>query len=294
MIRLKHWILIPVMLLFIFSCMKKYDPPALGDHTKPDTTQSTGTGKKVLTLPADWGDIFKTGQNGKLYVRNKDKVFNVYTPGADGVFGVGTPFPGTPWDASANLYYMGLAQNVQTVMVVNVPPAGMFRFDAAANGMLTMHPTTNAADPFPTNFGFWYGDGWDKYNIIAFNGKFVFQIAHNQGEALLRSPFAQFTDDWSTWNRPATLQRDDTGKKFEGYRSAMAMGNHLLIITRDGDLMAYAVDDSGNLNNGTKIGSGWSTYTRTTATGNDILGINSKGEVFRHTIDVTKTTNNAG
>lgn len=294
MIRLKHWILIPVMLLFIFSCMKKYEPPALGDHTKPEPTQDSGTAKKVLTLPSEWGDIFKTGQNGKLYVRNKDKIFNVYTPGADGVFGAGTPFPGTPWDASAKLYYMGLAQNVQTVMVVNTPPAGMFRFDAASNGTLTMHPTTNAADPFPTNFGFWYGDGWDKYDIIAFNGKFVFQIAHNQGEALLRSPFAEFTDDWSTWNRPATLPRHDTGKKFEGYRSAMAMGNNLLIITRDGDLMAYAVDDSGNLNNGTKIGSGWNTYTRTTATGNDILGINSKGEVFRHTIDVTKTTNNAG
>ena len=191
------------------------------------------------------------------------------------------------------MYYMGMAQNVQTVFVANAPPAGLFRFDVGANGFLTMHPTTNPADPWPTNFGFWYGDGWNNYDLIAFNGKFVFQIAHNEGESLLRSEFQNFTNDWSTWNRPATLQRDDTGKKFSGYRAAMAMKNSLLIVTAGGDLMAYVVDDNGNLDSGKKIGAGWNVYNRIAAAGDDILAVAANGEVYRYAIDLTKTTNDA-
>jgi hypothetical protein len=290
--RLKPLILLLATVTFMASCSKNPEPPALGDHTV-DIGDKADTGKGVLSLGANWGNIFQTGPKGILYVRNTGNIIKVYTPDDKGVFGIGTPFPGDPWEASANIYYMGVAQGVETVMVTNVPPAGLFRFDADANGLLSIHPTTNAADPWPTNFGFWYGDGWDNYDIIAFNGKFVFQISHNEGEALLRSDFGEFTDDWSTWNRPGTLHRDDVGKKFDGYRSAFAMENDLIIVTKDGDLMAYAVDNDGNLDDGTKVGTGWKAYDRIVATGKDILAIDSKGNVSRYTIDLKRTDNNA-
>lgn len=290
--RLNSLILLFATITLMASCLKNPEPPALGDHTV-DIGDKADTGKGVLSLGANWGNIFQTGPKGILYVRNTGNIIKIYTPDDKGVFGTGTPFPGDPWEASANIYYMGVAQGVQTVMVTNVPPAGLFRFDADENGFLSIHPTTNAADPWPTNFGFWYGDGWDNYDIIAFNGKFVFQISHNEGEALLRSDFQEFTDDWSTWNRPGTLHRDETGKKFDGYRSAMTMGNNLLIVTKDGDLMAYAVDNDGNLDDGTRVGTGWKIYNRIVATGNDVLAIDSKGDVYRYTIDLKRTDNNA-
>lgn len=295
--QLKSIIFLLTTIAFMASCSKNPEPPALGDHTETPGGTNGGTqvasGKKVLSVGAAWGDIFRPGPKGILYIRNKDKIFNVYTPKDDGTFGAGSPFPGNPWDASADLYYMGVAQNVETVMIPNVPPAGLFRFDVKAAGLLEMHPTTNAADPWPNNFGFWYGDHWDNFEIIAFNGKYVFQIAHDQGQALLRSDFQEFTDDWSTWNRPATLHRDETGKKFDGYRAAMAMGNDLLIVTKDGDLMAYVVSDDGSLDSGKKIGTGWKAYDRVVATGSDILAIDNKGDVYRYTIDLTKTNNDA-
>lgn len=293
--RLKSLLFLFGVIMLFASCKKTINPPALGDHTIPDTSSNNNSAaqKVVLSLGSAWGDIFQTGPKGILYVRNTNKVINVYTPDDKGKFGVPNPFPGDPWDASASMYYMGVAQNVETMMVANVPPAGLFRFDIKTTGLLEIHPTTNAADPWPTNFGFWYGDGWDNYDIIAFNGKFVFQISHNQGEALLRSKFTDFTDDWSTWNRPATLQRTDMSKKFDGYRAAMAMGNDLLIVTKDGSLMAYAVNDNGDLDAGKKIGKGWEIYKRMASTGNDILAIDSKGDVYRYTIDLQKTTNDA-
>lgn len=116
---------------------------------------------------------------------------------------------------------------------------------------------------------------------------------NNKREALLRSGVQEYSDYQITWNRPATLQRDDTGKKFDGYKAAMAMGDDLLIVTKDGDLMAYAVDGDGNLDDGTKIGTGWDVYKRIVATGNDILALDTKGDVYRYAIDLTKTDNDA-
>jgi hypothetical protein len=188
---------------------------------------------------------------------------------------------------------MGKSQNVETMMVVNIPPAGLFRFDVKPTGFLEIHPTTKPSDPWPNNFGFWYGDGWNNYDIISFKEKFVFQISHDKGEALLRSNFAEFMDDWSTWNRPATLKRDDMGKKFDGYLGAITMGDSLLIVGKNGDLTAYAVDGNGALNNGTKVGGGWDVHKRFTTVGNNILAIDSKGDVYRYKIDLKKTNNDA-
>lgn len=285
--------------IFLSSCSKEKNPPPLGGgndtptNTNPGNSGGAAISTKVLSLGNGWGDIFQTGPKGILYVRNKSGVFNIYTPDDKGMFGSGNPFPGDPWSASANLYYMGVAQKVQTVMITNVPPAGLFRFDVDANGFLIVHPTTNPSDPFPTNFGFWYGDGWDNYDIIALNGRFVFQIAHNKGEELLRSKFSDFTDDWSTWNRPATLIRDDVGISFKDYRFAMSMGDNLLIVNSTGDLTTYVVDTDGNLDAGTKIGKGWDKYSKVASVGNDLLAIDANGDVFRYTIDLTKTNNDA-
>ncbi len=300
MVRLKIMVFFFVASLFVFSCTKEKQPPALGDHTeKPDNpngsggSSSSGKASVVLSLGANWGDIFTAGPKGTLYIRNSTKVFNVYTPGEDGKFGKANPFPGDPWGVSANAYYMGKSQAVETMMVVNIPPAGLFRFDVKPTGFLEIHPTTNPADPWPSNFGFWYGDGWDNYDIIAFKEKFVFQISHNKGEALFRSNFAEFMDDWSTWNRPATLKRDDLNKKFDGYLGAMAMGDSLLIVEKSGNLTAYAVDGTGNLGSNTKVGSGWEVYKKFAAVGNDILAIDNKGDVYRYKIDLKKTNNDA-
>src|SRR5690606_5202784 len=117
---------------FMCSCTKYPEAPGLGDRTRPDTTKSGNqdAGKKVLSLGNNWGDIFQIGPKGKLYVRNSAKMFKVYTPDDKGVFGEGVAFPGDPWDASMNMFYMGVAQNVETMMVVNEPPfGGLFRFN---------------------------------------------------------------------------------------------------------------------------------------------------------------------
>jgi len=100
-------------------------------------------------------------------------------------------------------------------------------------------------------------------------------------------------DDWSTWNRPATLKRDDLNKKFDGYLGAMAMGDSLLIVEKSGNLTAYAVDGTGNLGSNTKVGSGWEVYKKFAAVGNDILAIDNKGDVYRYKIDLKKTNNDA-
>lgn len=295
---LTPFILLLASLTFMTACSKKNpEPPALGDHTGVDDNNpnpgSKKAGEKVLSLGNIWGDIFRIGPKGTLYVRNSSKTFKVYKPNDKGVFADGLAFPGDPWEASADLYYLGVAQGVETVMISNVPPAGLFRFDVKSDGLLDIHPTTKADDPWPNNFGFWYGDGWDKFDFIPFKGKFVFQIAHDEGESLLRSDFGKFTDDFSTWNRPATLKRDDTGLKFSKYKAAMAMGNNLLIINNEGDLMSYAVDDAGAVAGGKKIGTGWQVYKRFAATGNDLLALDSKGDVYRYKIDLAKTDNNA-
>lgn len=296
--RLTPFIFLLATVAFMTACSKKNpEPPALGDNTGTDNNNpdpgGASAGKKVLSLGNNWGDIFRAGPKGTLYVRNGAKIFKVYKPDDKGIFGDGLAFPGDPWEYSADLYYMGVAQGVETVMIPNVPPAGLFRFDIKPDGLLDIHPTTKADDPWPNNFGFWYGDGWDKFDLIPFKEKFVFQIAHDEGESLLRSDFGEFTDDWSTWNRPKTLKREDTGLKFSKYRAAMAMDNSLLIINNDGDLMAYAVNDAGAVAQGKKIGSGWQVYKRFAATGTDILALDSKGDVYRYKIDLAKTDNNA-
>lgn len=295
--RLSPLFILMAFTVILGSCSKYPDTPALGDHTSAEyikDQQAANSGKRVLGLGSNWGDIFQAGPKGRLYVRNGAKIFKVYSPNDKGVFGEGLAFPGDPWAASLNLFYMGVAQNVETAMVVNEPPfGGLFRFDIKATGLLEIHPTTNAADPWPNNFGFWYGDGWHKYDIIAFNGKFVFQMAHEEGETLYRSAFQEFTDDWSTWNRAGTIKRTNTGLKFDKYLSAMVMKNSLLIVTKDGDLMAYEVDETGNLGSGKKIGKGWNIYKKMVATGDDILALDSKGDVYRYPIDLKKTVNDA-
>lgn len=293
--RLTSLLLLLTTIAFIVSCTKNPEPPALGDRTNPETNNpGKNDAKKVLSLGNNWGDIFQTGPKGRLYVRNGAKIIKVYTPDDKGVFGDGLAFPGDPWEASLNMFYMGVAQDVETFMVVNEPPyGGLFRFDIKSDGLLDIHPTTNAADPWPNNFGFWYGDGWHKYDVIAFNGKYVFQIAHEEGETLYRSAFQEFTDDWSTWNRASTISRENTGLKFDQYRAAMVMKNSLLIVNKDGDLMAYAIDETGKPDAGKKIGKGWKIYKKVVATGNDILAVDNKGDVYRYTIDLTKTTNDA-
>lgn len=300
MSRLKSLVLISAAFMFIISCTKTIEPPALGDHTEyqfntppPPVDPPPAKNTLVLSLGAKWGDIILGGPKNTIYVRNDNKVFNIYKPNDEGIYGTGTPFPGDPWDASANAFYMGVAQGAETMMVTNVPPAGLFRFDINSQGFLDVHPTTNAADPWPTNFGFWYGDGWDKYDIIAFKDKFVFQIDHSQDEALLRSSFADFTDDWSTWNRPATLVRDATGKSFKDYRAALSVGDSLLIVTSGGDMMAFAVDDNGDLDAGTKVGENWKIYQRIFAIGRNVFGLDSKGDIYRYTVDLSKTDNDA-
>jgi hypothetical protein len=241
---------------------------------------------KVLSLGQDWGDILANGPDGVLYKRDPGKVIHVYVPDKNGVYSnPPTKFPGGPWNASGWFYYI----NNNTEFVVNNDGYyGGFRFDVDPNTyLLSPSPTVNASDPFPTNFGFYYGDGWNVYNVLA-AGDYVFLVNKNNGDLLQVSMSDFLNKAPGTWHKITDIQNANNviASGFDAYKQVLALdasgSYYLLAVKSDGTLWAYPISKNGDVGDAKQIGSGWNKYVKLITTGDDILALDSNGDLYRY------------
>jgi hypothetical protein len=244
--------------------------------------------QKVLSLGPNWGNIIVSGPDGILYIRDASKIFHIYKPNKNGIYPVSdtTTFPGAPWDLSMKFVTI----NDTTAMVANTSPYGLFRFVVNQNThLLTPAPTVNPSDPHPDNFGFFYGNGWNRYEIIP-HGKFVFLFDH-KNNVLLRTPTSVFIDPWSSWNMTNWLNNPNppdytrkkvkTGTDFGVYKEVLSFSNGLIAWKKDGTLWYYPVATNGTVGDKNKIGAGWNKYVKLIISGDDILALDSNGNLYR-------------
>lgn len=240
---------------------------------------------KVLTLGSNWGNILSNGPDGVLYRRDKDGVMWVYKPDSEGIYSTPpTRFPGDPWHASGWFYY--IKDNIE--MVVNDDGwYGMFRFDIEANTyLLNPKPTVNPSDPWPNNFGFWYGDGWNKFTLLP-QKNHIFFVNKENGN-LLRAPIDDFLDPYvGTWHKPGWVDDPNNvvGSGFKDYRQVMTFPNHLMAVKNDGTLWVYPISETGQVGAVKQIGTGWNQYVRFVTTGSYLLALDANGDLFRYEID---------
>lgn len=261
---------------------------------EPEVPEEPGAPVKVLSLGANWGDIISAGPDDILYIRDADDVMWIYKPDAQGVYSLAaTPFPGDPWGASGWFYY--IKDNIE--LVVNDDGfAGMFRFDINPDTyFLTGKETVNPDDPWPNNFGYWYGDGWDNFNLIPL-GEFIF-FHNRENKDLLRAPMDAFLDPFpGTWHKPGWVEDENNIVESNfNYQQIVAIDHNLMGLEGNGALWVYPVSDEGELGEAKKIGSGWNKYTRIVAlSGNVLLALDDNGDVFRYVIDIDEEYNLSG
>lgn len=253
---------------------------------EPEEPEEPGSPIKVLGLGANWGNIISAGPDDILYIGDTNKIIWVYKPDSEGVYSLAaTPFPGDPWGASGWFYY--IKDNIE--FVVNDDGFyGMFRFDIDPETyFLTAKETVNPADPWPNNFGFWYGDGWNKFNLIP-HGEFIF-FHNRENKDLMRVPMDPFLDPFpGTWHKPGWFE--DANNIIEtnfNYEQLVSFDDNLMGLKADGTLWVFPISEEGELGDAKQIGSGWDKYTRIIALSNSvILGLDSNGDIFRYVIDI--------
>jgi hypothetical protein len=167
---------------------------------------------------------------------------------------------------------------------------GLFRFDVDPdNYELTATKSVRPDDPVsPDNFGFWYGDGWNVYDVLS-AGDYIYLANHDNGD-LISYPMSDFLDKESgTWNKITVIQNngDVVGHGFDDYMQMLVLNDsgsyYLLGVKSDGTLWAYAVSEGdGSIGDAKKIGSGWDAYVKLITTGDDILALDSSGDLYRY------------
>lgn len=261
---------------------------------EPEVPDEPGSPDKVLSLGTNWGDIISVGPDDILYIRDTDNVMWVYKPDSEGVYSIAaTPFPGDPWNASGWFYY--IKDNIE--FVVNDDGFyGMFRFDIDPETyFLTAKETVNPEDPWPNNFGFWYGDGWHKFNLIPL-GEFIF-FHNRENKDLMRVPMDQFLDPVpGTWHKPGWYEDENNIIESDfNYKQVVSFGDYLMGLRVDGTLWVYHVSAEGELDEPKQIGSGWDKYTHIVALSNNVLiAMDNNGDIFRYVIDLEEVYNIGG
>lgn len=256
---------------------------------EPEVPEDPGAPVKALGLGTNWGNVISAGPDDILYIRDNDAVVWIYKPDAEGVYSLGaTPFPGDPWHVSGWFYY--IKDNIE--MVVNDDDfGGMWRFDINPDTyFLTAKETVNTADPYPSNFGHFYGDGWNNINVIS-HGEFIF-FHNRQNNDLMRAPMDPFLDPIpGTWHKAGWYEDEDNiiEPNFN-YQQIVSIDNHLMGMEGNGRLWVFPVSDEGDLGEARQIGSGWNKYTRIVGLSNNaILALDNNGDVFRYVLDLDET-----
>lgn len=240
---------------------------------------------KVLSLGSNWGNNISTGPDGVLYIRDNGNYMWVYKPDETGIYSdQPTRFPGEPWGASGWFYY--IKDNIE--FVVNDDGFyGMFRFDIQPDSyFLDPKETVNPADPWPNNFGFWYGDGWNKVTLLP-QGDYLFFVNKQNGN-LLRAPMDDFLDPYvGTWHKPGWIEdvNNIVATGFGVYREVISFKNNLMAVKSDGTLWIYPVSENGQLGSAKQIGTGWNLFKKIIVTEHGVLALDEAGDLYRFEID---------